>query len=170
MICTLIEMTWKIHMKSKIKKIKNRSMRLYWLIERQSRLSLKNKALIYRMIKSIWSYGIVLWRYTRKLSNQSIWAPYYVTNEIIHIWVKSSKHNQKIENHHNPIIAIRLRLFTLRKHPRERSNSLHIANFTNRLILSEFIVVSSSGHNNSARWVLGCVVFVQSTALRIKDI
>lgn len=41
--------------------------KLYWLLERNSELSVHNKIMIYRQIfKSVWMYGIKLWACTNK--------------------------------------------------------------------------------------------------------
>lgn len=56
-------LTWKKHIcftKRKALGLKFRN--LYWLMNRNSQLSLENKLLLYkRIFKSIWSYGLQLW-------------------------------------------------------------------------------------------------------------
>lgn len=104
---------------------------MYWLIGRKSQLALKTKVMIYKAIlKPIWMYGCQIWgtasesslskmqrvqsKILRGISN----APWYITNESIHIdlnipsvrEVISSqfvKHQRKLENHTN-ISAITL--------------------------------------------------------------
>jgi len=55
-------LTWKEHIvgKTKLMKLKNRQM--WWLLQRRSKLSTKNKLLLYKgIIKPAWIYGIELW-------------------------------------------------------------------------------------------------------------
>jgi hypothetical protein len=70
---------------------------MYWLIGRNSKLSLENKMLLYRtIIKSIWTYGVEIWGCASQ-SNISIIqrcqsnilrmianVPWYVYNITIH--------------------------------------------------------------------------------------
>jgi hypothetical protein len=101
---------------------------LYWVIGRQSLVSLESKVLLYRKtIKPIWTYGIELWGCARKShlakmqrSQSKILrmitnASWYVTNQILHddlkvpftkdiIQEKSINHHGKLGNHSNPIL------------------------------------------------------------------
>ena len=53
---------WKAHVKKKREKMDFRYKRMYWLIGRNSALSLHNKLLLYKQIlKPICTYGIQLW-------------------------------------------------------------------------------------------------------------
>lgn len=55
-------LTWKDHIKAKRDQANFKLQNLYWLIGRQSSLSLENKLLIYKcIIKPVWTYGIELW-------------------------------------------------------------------------------------------------------------
>lgn len=89
-------LTWKIHIWNKRKQLGYKLSKMYWLLNRKSKLSLDNKVLLYKsMIKPIWTYGIQLWgstansnieileRFQSKLLRIIVDAPWYVTNEII---------------------------------------------------------------------------------------
>jgi hypothetical protein len=69
---------------------------MYWLLGRKSKLSTKNKLLIYKVIlKPIWTYGIQLWgttsnsnieileRFQSKVLRLIVDAPWYVSNSVI---------------------------------------------------------------------------------------
>jgi hypothetical protein len=64
-------LTWKEHIKKR-KHIDLKIKRMYWLIGRNSKLSLENKMLLYKtIIKQIWTYGVEIWGCASK-SNISI--------------------------------------------------------------------------------------------------
>jgi hypothetical protein len=96
---------------------------MYWLIGRNSKLSLDNKILLYKtIIKPIWRYGVEIWGCASK-SNISIIqrsqskillmianAPWYVPNITLHedlnvplvkevIKQRSTRYHNKIEGH-----------------------------------------------------------------------
>jgi hypothetical protein len=55
------ELTWHHHMFTKRKQLVLTLTKMYWLLGRNSRLSLSNKLLLYKSIlKPIWTYGIQL--------------------------------------------------------------------------------------------------------------
>jgi hypothetical protein len=69
---------------------------MYWLLGRKSKLSTRNKLLIYKAIpKAIWTYGIQLWgtastsnieileRFLSKALSMIVDAPWYVPNTVI---------------------------------------------------------------------------------------
>ena len=63
------KLSWKTHIISKCKQLRLRLKEVYWLLSRNSNLSLENKLLIYKIIlKPIWTYGIEIWG-TAALSN-----------------------------------------------------------------------------------------------------
>jgi hypothetical protein len=101
---------------------------MYWLIGRNSKLSLDNKILLYKtIIKPIWTYGVEIWGCASK-SNISIVqrcqskilrmianAPWYVPNITLHedlnvqlvkevIKQRSTKYHNKTEGHVNVLI------------------------------------------------------------------
>jgi hypothetical protein len=99
---------------------------LYWLIGKTSHLSIDNKLLMYKtVIKPIWTYGILLWgclsksnidlmqRTQSKIVRLIVNAPWYVSNQTLHIDLKSPYVTgvikeysinlfRKLENHPNP--------------------------------------------------------------------
>jgi hypothetical protein len=91
------KLTWKKHIETKRTQLKLKLSQMYWLIGRQSKLSLNCKVLIYKaIIKPIWTYGIQLWgsasasniellqRFQSKALRCLANAPWYVTNQVIH--------------------------------------------------------------------------------------
>ena len=108
-----------------------RYKRMYWLIGRNSSLSLHNKLLLYKQILNpIWPYGIHLWSCTKqsnidiiqRFQNKVLWnmvtAPWYVRNNDLHrdlqVNVASSeiqrfaqKHEGRL-HHHEYVEAILL--------------------------------------------------------------
>jgi hypothetical protein len=74
----------------------NKLTKLYWIIGRNSKLTLDNKLLVYKIIlKPIWTYGIQLWgkssnsnievleRYPSKVLRMITDATWYVPNDVI---------------------------------------------------------------------------------------
>jgi hypothetical protein len=122
-------LTWKEHIrKKKRKQIDLKIKDMYWLIGRNSMLSLKNKILLYKtIIKLIWTYGVEIWGCASK-SNISIIqrsqskilrmianAPWYVPNITLHedlnvplvnevIKQRCTRYRIKIEGHANVLI------------------------------------------------------------------
>ena len=63
-------LTWKQHIVDKSKQLRDKLQKFYWLIGRRSNLSTQNKIMLYKtVIKSAWTYGILLWG---TLSNSNI--------------------------------------------------------------------------------------------------
>jgi hypothetical protein len=64
-------LTWKEHIKKR-KQIDLKIKDMYWLVGRNSKLSLENNILLYKtIIKTIWTYGVEIWGCASK-SNISI--------------------------------------------------------------------------------------------------
>jgi hypothetical protein len=104
---------------------------VYWLIGRDSSLSLRNKLLLYKQIlKPVWTYGIQLWgctkqsntdiiqRFQNKVLRNIVNAPWYIRNNDLHrdleVDVVSSeiqrfaqKHEESLHHHEN-VEAIQL--------------------------------------------------------------
>jgi len=123
------KLTWKEHIvgKAKLLMLKNRQM--WWLLQRRSKLSIKNKLLLYNSIlKPTWTYGIELWgtaaisnlkkleRVENRILRQILNAPFYVRNTTIRRDLKlptvveeaakrSRRHLDKIEDHPNPLAS-----------------------------------------------------------------
>ena len=67
------KLTWGIHIKNKCEILKKLIKKYYWLIGRNSLLTLENKRLIYLAIfKPIWTYGIALWGMASRSNIQKI--------------------------------------------------------------------------------------------------
>ena len=111
--------------KKKIKQIKTIRKSMYWLTSRNSKLSVKNKLLIYKIIiKPIWTYGLQIWGMATKSNIKKIEnlqskilrtisnAQWYVRNDDIRktlgiqiikeeILKRARTHQHKIKNHRN---------------------------------------------------------------------
>jgi len=119
------KLRWKAHVKKKRQEMDLRYKRMYWLIGRNSSLSLHNKLLLYKeILKPIRTYGIQLWgctkqsniniiqRFQNKVLRNMVNAPWYVTNSDLHrdlqVNVVSSeiqrfaqKHEGRLHRHEN---------------------------------------------------------------------
>jgi hypothetical protein len=120
-------LTWRSHILAKRKQLGLRSRKMYWILNRNSRLTLDNKLLIYKtMIKPIWAYGTQVWgtaapsnisiiqRFQSKMLRTITDAPWYVTNQMLHqdtqiptvkqhIENSSTKYSQKLDSHPNTL-------------------------------------------------------------------
>jgi hypothetical protein len=90
-------LTWRTHIFVKRKQLGIKFSQMYWLMGRQSELTMKNKLLVYKTIlKPIWTYGAPLWR-SASTSNIEILqrfqntvlrtivnTPWYVPNKQLH--------------------------------------------------------------------------------------
>jgi hypothetical protein len=87
----------KAHVKKKREELGLRLKKKYWLIGRNSSLSLHNKLLLYKQIlKPVWTYGIQLWgctkqsnidiiqRFQNKVLRNTVNAPWYLKNNDLH--------------------------------------------------------------------------------------
>lgn len=105
--------------------------KMYWLMGRNSSLSIYNKLLLYKQIlKPVWTYGIQLWGCTKKSNLETIQrfqnkvlrnivdAPWYIRNSDLHrdlevepvtceIQKFARKHEERLHNHEN-VEAIQL--------------------------------------------------------------
>lgn len=120
-------LNWKHHIFSKRKQLGLKFSKLYWLIGRNSKLSLESKITIYKVIlKPIWTYGVQLWG-TASVSNLEILqrfqskalrtiadAPWFVSNKTLHqdfniptvmqeAKQASSKYLARLEQHPNSL-------------------------------------------------------------------
>lgn len=88
---------WKEHVKKKREELGLKYRKMYWLLGRNSQLSMQNKILIYNQIlKPVWLYGIQLWgcakqqhiksiqTFQNKVLRNMVNAPWYVRNSDIH--------------------------------------------------------------------------------------
>ena len=120
-------LTWKKHIQAKRDELNLRYRGLYWLLGRNSKLSIDNKLLIYKVIlKPIWTYGLQLWgsacntsiniiqRFQNSLLRQMANAPWFMTNMEIHtelgmetvkeeIKKYASNYRKRLEGHPNQL-------------------------------------------------------------------
>lgn len=120
-------LTWKFHIDAKLIQMKLKLSELYWLMGRNSTLSLDCKLLLYKSIlKPIWCYGIEMWgtasasnvekiqRRQNKILRLITMAPWYIRNANIHrdlnmplvsaeISKYAGKYLTKLEFHPNPL-------------------------------------------------------------------
>lgn len=124
-------LTWRSHILAKRKFLGIQSRNMFWLLNRQSSLSLENKLLIYKsVLKPVWTYGIQLWgttsnsnieilqRFQSKTLRIMAKAPWYMTNNQIHRDLKISLIKDEIK-HITAKYRERLLL-----HPNELASSL----------------------------------------------
>jgi len=119
------KLRWKAHVKKKREEMDLRYKTMYWLIGRNSSLSLQSKLHLYKQIlKPIWTYGIKLWgctkqshidiiqRFQNKVLRNLVNAQWYVRKNDVHrdlqLNVVSSeiqrfaqKHEARLHHHEN---------------------------------------------------------------------
>lgn len=119
------KLRWKEHVKKKKDELNIKYRKMYWLLGRNSQLSVSNKLLLYKQIlRPIWSYGSQLWGCTKqnnlkiietfqnKVLRNIVNAPWYSRNDDIHrdlnvdsvsevIKKIASKHEQRLHDHVN---------------------------------------------------------------------
>lgn len=91
------KLRWKVHVRKKREELGIRYRKMYWLLGRNSALSVHNKLLLYKQIlKPVWTYGIQLWGCTKKSNIKVIQtfqnkvlrnivdAPWYIRNDDLH--------------------------------------------------------------------------------------
>ncbi|CAK1588943.1 unnamed protein product [Parnassius mnemosyne] len=105
-------LTWKKHIQTKKDEIYHRYRGLYWMLARNSRLSLDNKLLLYNIIiKPIWTYGIQLWgsacdsnieiiqRTQNYILKQLSNAPWFIRTSEIHEHLKMNSVKEEIRRY-----------------------------------------------------------------------
>lgn len=125
------KLRWKAHVKKKKQELELRYKRMYWLLGRQSALSVHNKLLLYKQVlMPVWTYGIQLWgctcksnieiiqRFQNKVLRGIVNAPWYVRNDDLHrdlqiefvhsIIKKYAEAHEKRLHHHVNVEAIQL--------------------------------------------------------------
>lgn len=125
------KLRWKAHVKKKKEELELRYKRMYWLLGRQSALSVHNKLLLYKQVlMPVWTYGIQLWgctcksnieiiqRFQNKVLRGIVNAPWYVRNDDLHrdlqiefvhkIIKKFAEAHEKRLHHHVNVEAIQL--------------------------------------------------------------
>jgi uncharacterized protein YeeX (DUF496 family) len=91
------KLRWKEHIKKKRDELNIKFRKMYWLLGRNSELSVHNKLTLYKqIIRPVWSYGIQLWgcanesniqviqSYQNKVLKCIVNAPWYVRNSDLH--------------------------------------------------------------------------------------
>lgn len=119
------KLIWKDHIIQKRNELNNKFRQLYWLLGKESKLSIQNKLLIYKTIISpIWKYGVELWgtasnsnikiiqRIQSKILRTIVNAEWYISDEDLHrdlgvktvkevIQTSSCKHSNRLTTHSN---------------------------------------------------------------------
>jgi hypothetical protein len=122
-------LTWSTHIKTKRQQLNLKLRGMYWLVGRKSKLSLRNKLLLYKcVLKPVWTYGIQLWgcakpshtkiiqRLQSKILRYITNAPWYVSNFTLHTDLRipfvtteinrlSLLYHQRLVGHHNDLIS-----------------------------------------------------------------
>lgn len=124
-------LNWKSHIKKKRDELNIKFRKMYWLLGRDSALSVENKLLIYKVIlKPVWTYGVQLWgtasksnveilqRFQNKVLRNIINAPWYTKNTEVYEYLsvplikdEISKFNFKYQqrlNCHQNVLAVNL--------------------------------------------------------------
>lgn len=119
------KLKWNEHVKKKKEELNLKYRKLYWLLGRNSQLSISNKILLYNQIlKPVWTYGIQLWGCASKTTVKTIQtfqnkvlrgivnAPWYIRNHDLHRDLQvnlvddetkkvANRHNQRLQFHSN---------------------------------------------------------------------
>lgn len=120
------KLKWKEHVKKKSEQLNIKYRQMYWLLGRNSNLSIENKLLLYKQVlKPIWTYGIQLWgctcasnrliieRFQNKVLRGIVNAPWYIRNDDLHrdLQIETVKdcmyrfatgHHERLSDHPNP--------------------------------------------------------------------
>lgn len=105
-------LTWRTHIHIKRKQLGLKFREYYWLLGRQSKLTLNNKLLIYKVaLKPIWTYGVQLWgtaakshleiveRFQSKVLRTITNAPWYIPNREIRSDLEVNSVKQEISEY-----------------------------------------------------------------------
>jgi hypothetical protein len=130
---------WKEHIKMKRDELNIKFRKMYWLLRRNSELSIYNKLILYKQVlRSVWSYGIQLWgctsnssiqviqRFQNKVLKCIVQAPWYIRNSGLHRDLKietvtdiitglANSHKKRLQNHINSELS---RLLNVQNIPR----------------------------------------------------
>jgi hypothetical protein len=125
------KLCWKVHVKKKREEFGLKYKQMYWLMGRRSALTTHKKMVLSKQIlKSVWTYGIQLWGYTKpsntavilrfrnKVLKSIVNAPWYVRNADLHrnlkmemVTAEIRRFDRKHEEwplHHDNVEAIQL--------------------------------------------------------------
>lgn len=146
-------LTWKKHLQAKRQQLKLKYSSLYWLLGRNSKLSVDNKLLIYKTIlKPIWTYGIQLWgvacrsniNIIQRLQNTILKhltnAPWFIRNDEVHEIHQINTVMEEVKLHASRYAS------RLKKHPNELATQLTMPAYTKRLKRRDFMEL---GHPKS---------------------
>jgi hypothetical protein len=119
------KLRWKEHIKKKRDELNIKFRKLYWLLGRNSELSIHNKIILYKQVlRPVWSYGIQLWgcasasniqmiqRFQNKVLKCIVNAPWYIRNSDLHHDLEietvtdtiarcANSHAKRLQNHVN---------------------------------------------------------------------
>lgn len=142
------KLKWKEHIKKKKEELSIKYRKMYWLIGRNSELSVQNKILLYKQVlKPVWTYGIQLWGCTKKSNATPIQtfqnkvlrgivnAPWYVRNSDLHrdlnllpvvdvIQKSAVRHKQRLQVHENEEMEDLLNVHNIRRLKRTKPHEL----------------------------------------------
>lgn len=103
---------WKEHVIKKKDELNIRLRKMFWLMGKNSELSVQNKLLLYRQVlKPIWTYGIQLWGCTKQSNIKMIQtfqnkvlrcivnAPWYIRNNDLHRDLEIETVDEEIKKH-----------------------------------------------------------------------
>jgi hypothetical protein len=135
------KLKWNEHIKIKIAEMRLKYRQLYWLMGRNSKVSVYNKILLYnQVLKPIWAYGIQLWgcaaqshinkiqRFQNKVLRNAVNAPWYIRNIDLHKDLKVPMVHEVISHH-----ATKHQRKLLVHTNEEATQLLNISNQTKRL-------------------------------------
>lgn len=127
-------LTWKAHINKKRDQINLTFRKMYWLLNKKTKLSLDTKLAVYRSIlKPIWTYGIQLWgaakksrieiiqRAQSKIIRAMTGAPRYVNNKILLRDTKTKEVDEEIANYSKKYLT------RLKEHPNQSARNILIA-------------------------------------------
>jgi len=119
------KLRWKEHIKKKRDELNLKFRKMYWLLGRNSKLSIYNKLILYKQIlRPVWSYGIQLWgcasasniqviqRFQNKVLRCIVNAPWFIRNSDLHRDLQmelvadiiarfANSHQLRLQNHIN---------------------------------------------------------------------
>jgi hypothetical protein len=152
----------KKHIKKKRDELNIKFRKMYWLLGRNSELSIRNKIILYKQVlRPVWSYPIQLWgyasdsniqviqRYQNKVLKCIVNAPLYVRNSDLHrdlgietitdIIAKFAKsHEKRLQEHINiePSRLLDVNNITRNSNGRNRLNLLDVRTLSDSMDVS----------------------------------
>jgi hypothetical protein len=123
------KLRWKEHIKKKCDEFHIKFRKMYWLLGRNSELSIHNKLILYKQaLRPVWSYCIQLWgcasdsyiqvieRFQNKVLKCIVQAPWYIRNSDLHRYLGietvtdtvtrlARSHKKRLQNHINSEVS-----------------------------------------------------------------